>query len=161
MSRRRSSTSSGKRSWTRPGTGGRRAAMWASSGRWMARAGEADSNRRMVPGSVLSAEGVDQGPAGCVCVRALSRSQAVYIADMSNLIESVTAVARRHLPEESRVAVLGPNTDLAELGLDSVQVVGFMVDMERTFGISFPDELINLGTFRTVGAVAEAVRTLR
>jgi len=80
---------------------------------------------------------------------------------MSNLIESVTAVARRHLPEESRVAVLGPNTDLAELGLDSVQVVGFMVDMERTFGISFPDELINLGTFRTVGAVAEAVRTLR
>jgi acyl carrier protein len=79
---------------------------------------------------------------------------------MSDLVESVVAVARRHLPEDARDAAVGQDTDLAGLGLDSVRVVGFMVDVERTFAVSFPDQLVDAATFRTPRAVAEAVRAL-
>ncbi|MFL6128910.1 MAG: phosphopantetheine-binding protein [Mycobacteriales bacterium] len=80
---------------------------------------------------------------------------------MGDLIAAVAAVARRHLPAEARAAAVDQDTDLAELGLDSVRVVGFMVDVERTFAVSFPDQLVDAATFRTPRAVAEAVRTLR
>jgi acyl carrier protein len=80
---------------------------------------------------------------------------------MSDLIASVAAVARRHLPEEARDAPVDRDTDLPGLGLDSVRVVSFLVDVERTFAVSFPDQLVDAATFRTPRAVAEAVRTLR
>jgi acyl carrier protein len=51
--------------------------------------------------------------------------------------------------------------ELAQLGLDSMTAVAVLLDMEKTFGIRFPDEMLVEGTFRTAGRLKEAVQKLR
>ncbi|MGH7984582.1 MAG: phosphopantetheine-binding protein [Candidatus Udaeobacter sp.] len=51
--------------------------------------------------------------------------------------------------------------DLAQLGLDSMTAVAVLLDMEKTFGIRFPDDMLVEGTFRTAGRLKEAVQKLR
>ena len=36
-----------------------------------------------------------------------------------------------------------------------------MVDLERTFSLTFPDELIDVAVFRSVRSVAEAIYSMR
>jgi len=50
--------------------------------------------------------------------------------------------------------------ELVQLGLDSMTAVAVLLDMEKTFGIRFPDEMLVEGTFRTAGALKEAVQLL-
>lgn len=50
--------------------------------------------------------------------------------------------------------------DLAQLGLDSMTAVALLLDMEKTFAIRFPDEMIGEHTFRTAGALKKAVQQL-
>ena len=53
------------------------------------------------------------------------------------------------------------DAELAQLGLDSMTAVAVLLDMEKTFGIRFPDEMLVEGTFRTAGKLKEAVQLLR
>jgi acyl carrier protein len=39
--------------------------------------------------------------------------------------------------------------------------VALLLDMEKTFAIRFPDDMIVEGTFRTAGALKKAVQLLR
>jgi acyl carrier protein len=39
--------------------------------------------------------------------------------------------------------------------------VAVLLDMEKTFGIRFPDDMLVEGTFRTAGRLKEAVQKLR
>lgn len=50
--------------------------------------------------------------------------------------------------------------DLAQLGLDSMTAVSLLMDLEKTFAIRFPDEMIAEETFRTAGALQRAVQLL-
>lgn len=50
---------------------------------------------------------------------------------------------------------------LVQLGLDSMTAVALLLDMEKTFNIRFPDDMIVEGTFRTAGALKKAVQLLR
>lgn len=43
--------------------------------------------------------------------------------------------------------------DLAALGLNSMGVVQLLTDLEETFGLELPDELITEETFGTVGSL--------
>lgn len=47
--------------------------------------------------------------------------------------------------------------DLAALGLDSMGVVQLLTDIEETYGLELPDELLSEETFMTVGSLWEAV----
>ena len=49
---------------------------------------------------------------------------------------------------------------LAELGLDSMATVALLVDVEKTFAIRFHDEMLVDDTFRTAGALRNAVELL-
>jgi len=51
--------------------------------------------------------------------------------------------------------------ELVQLGLDSMTAVALLLDMEKTFDIRFPDEMIGEDTFRTAGALKKAVQLLR
>ncbi len=51
--------------------------------------------------------------------------------------------------------------ELVQLGLDSMTAVALLLDMEKTFDIRFPDEMLAEATFRTAGALKEAVQLLR
>lgn len=50
-----------------------------------------------------------------------------------------------------------PEDDLAALGLDSMGVVQLLTDLEETYGLELPDELITEETFSTVGSLWDAV----
>jgi acyl carrier protein len=51
-------------------------------------------------------------------------------------------------------------TDLYDLGLDSTTAVGLMLEIEDSFGLTFPDALITDTTFQTPGALSAAVETI-
>ncbi|SFC88260.1 phosphopantetheine-binding protein [Streptomyces aidingensis] len=64
-----------------------------------------------------------------------------------------------HLPVASGDD-FAPGDDLSALGLDSMGVVQLLTDLEETYGLELPDELITEETFETVGSLWEAVGPL-
>jgi acyl carrier protein len=71
------------------------------------------------------------------------------------------ALLREHLPELPVGAALEPDTDLAEAGLDSVQLISLVMALEAEYGVTFADEYFSSDTFATAGAVWQAVQELR
>ncbi|HEY4271563.1 MAG TPA: phosphopantetheine-binding protein [Candidatus Udaeobacter sp.] len=67
---------------------------------------------------------------------------------------------RRHL-RLAKPDSINYDMELAQLGLDSMTAVAVLLDMEKTFGIKFPDDMLVEGTFRTAGRLKEAVQILR
>lgn len=78
-----------------------------------------------------------------------------------DLVRRVTDLARIRLADGDVRALDDPDADLAAAGLGSIAIVEFMVDLERTFAVTFPAEMINGETFRTVRTVVDALRRLR
>jgi acyl carrier protein len=74
---------------------------------------------------------------------------------MDNITTRFEQCLRRHLrlvkPDSVNYAV-----ELVKLGLDSMTAVALLLEMEMTFDIRFPGELIVEDTFRTAGALKEA-----
>jgi acyl carrier protein len=66
----------------------------------------------------------------------------------------------RHL-RSAKPNALNYDMELVQLGLDSMSAVAVLLDMEKTFNIRFPDEMLVEGTFRTAGNLKEAVQLLR
>ena len=79
-------------------------------------------------------------------------------------MEDITAqfeeALRRHL-RSTKANEINYDTELVQLGLDSMTAVAVLLDMEKTFGIRFPDDMLVEGTFRTAGKLKEAVQLLR
>ncbi|WP_405847042.1 phosphopantetheine-binding protein [Streptomyces sp. NBC_01518] len=49
--------------------------------------------------------------------------------------------------------------ELQSLGLNSMQLVQILVDIEELFGVEIPDELLAAGTFRTIESIVAAVKS--
>ncbi|OLR94782.1 hypothetical protein BJP25_13095 [Actinokineospora bangkokensis] len=49
---------------------------------------------------------------------------------------------------------------LSDLGLDSMTAIELVVDIEETFDVEFPEELLVRETFATFGALAGVVRSM-
>lgn len=56
-------------------------------------------------------------------------------------------ILRRYLPNLESEVLLQADHALVALGLDSLGLVGLLVDIETTFGFSMSEELINGETF--------------
>ena len=67
---------------------------------------------------------------------------------------------RRHL-RSAKADSINYDVELAQLGLDSMTAVAVLLDMEKTFNIRFPDDMLVEGTFRTAGRLKKAVQLLR
>lgn len=67
---------------------------------------------------------------------------------------------RRHLPLLEPGAELGSTTPLGTYGLDSLASIALMMEIEDTFDVTFPDELMTGQTFETLTSLWEAVGTL-
>jgi acyl carrier protein len=78
---------------------------------------------------------------------------------MDNITTRFEQCLRRHLrlvmPDS-----INYDVELAQLGLDSMTAVALLLDIEKTFAIRFPDDMIVEGTFRTAGALKKAVQQL-
>ena len=66
---------------------------------------------------------------------------------------------RKHLPL-ARDVKIGADSVLADLGLDSMELVSLLLDMEDAFGVTIPDELLVSATFATAGSLWDAVSSL-
>ncbi len=69
-------------------------------------------------------------------------------------------VLRRHLRGATPARALAMETRLEDLGLDSLSAMSLLLDLESCFGISFPDSMLNAGTFGTLATLREALESL-
>lgn len=67
----------------------------------------------------------------------------MYTSDLIKIISS----------QISGLADIQPDHNFYELGMTSLQVVGLIAEIENTFDIQFPDSMINLETFSSVGSI--------
>lgn len=79
---------------------------------------------------------------------------------MDDITTQFEEVLRRHL-RSGKTDSINYDVELVQLGLDSMTAVAVLLDMEKTFKIRFPDEMLVEGTFRTARALKEAVQKLR
>jgi acyl carrier protein len=79
---------------------------------------------------------------------------------MDDITTQFEECLRRHL-RSAKSASINYDVELAQLGLDSMTAVAVLLDMEKTFNIRFPDDMLVEGTFRTAGKLKEAVQLLR
>ena len=79
---------------------------------------------------------------------------------MDDITTQFDQCLRRHL-RLAKPDSINYDMELAQLGLDSMTAVAVLLDMEKTFGIRFPDDMLVEGTFRTAGRLKEAVQQLR
>ena len=57
-------------------------------------------------------------------------------------------------------AVLQPESDLYDQGLDSAAAISLMLAIEESFSVTFPDYLLDDATFRTPQALGRVVQSL-
>ena len=80
---------------------------------------------------------------------------------MSDWDDRFPALLREQLPELPEGATVESDTDLAEAGLDSVQLISLVMALEAEYGVTFADEYFSSETFATAGTVWQAVQELR
>jgi acyl carrier protein len=78
---------------------------------------------------------------------------------MDDITPEFEQCLRRHL-RLVKLDSINYDMELAQLGLDSMTAVAVLLDMEKTFGIRFPDDMLVEGTFRTAGKLKTAVELL-
>ncbi|QMU69784.1 phosphopantetheine-binding protein [Streptacidiphilus sp. P02-A3a] len=69
-------------------------------------------------------------------------------------------VLRPHLPAAGPGQALHDADELRDLGLDSMETIQLLLDLESRFEVTFPDELLTAETFATVGGLWTAVSDL-
>jgi acyl carrier protein len=70
------------------------------------------------------------------------------------------SVLRMHLPKAPENGPLPMDVPLVELGLDSLRAVSLVLDLEETFGVEFPDQVLSEATFETGASIGEALHVL-
>ncbi|BCX17347.1 MAG: hypothetical protein KatS3mg117_1029 [Geminicoccaceae bacterium] len=76
------------------------------------------------------------------------------------LVSEIRALLAREGSLAVDVAAIGDRDDLWRAGLTSHGSVDLMLALEERFGVEFPDRLLTRQTFRTIEALATALREL-
>ena len=70
------------------------------------------------------------------------------------------AVLRPHLRFLQPDAPLPRGEPLGKLGLDSMAAINLLLDLETTFGVQIPDDLLSAETFETFASLEATFRPL-
>lgn len=68
-------------------------------------------------------------------------------------------ILRPHLPYADSGELTG-SSELASLGLDSMGIVQLLGDIENSYDVELPDEILDESTFATVGSLWQALSPL-
>ncbi|WP_341720718.1 phosphopantetheine-binding protein [Micromonospora sp. FIMYZ51] len=71
------------------------------------------------------------------------------------------SLLRQYLPFISPDEKLEADSDLRDLGLDSMGMVELLRALEQEYDVRFTDDLLSTDTFRTPGVLAEALSSVR
>jgi acyl carrier protein len=74
--------------------------------------------------------------------------------------EQLRKILRKHLRFLNRNELLPDDRSLFELGLDSVSTIDLLLEVEKTFECSFPDEFLNEKTFVSFNSLYAIVASL-
>lgn len=78
----------------------------------------------------------------------------------SDISEKFQQVLRTHLQFVNNTGPFPVDENLNQLGLDSMSAVDLLLDLEESFGILFPDDLLTAETFQTASTLQKAVQSL-
>lgn len=78
---------------------------------------------------------------------------------MTDILPAFRQCLREHLvvPEGEEIEL---STELRELGLDSMSAISLLLELEKTFSITFPDRMLAQEVFRTGTSLLETVQEL-
>lgn len=72
----------------------------------------------------------------------------------------IKIVIARNLVDPVPPEEITDDTPLDALGLDSMSSINLLLDLESTFGVAFPDEMLTPETLRTVETIRTAIDQL-
>jgi acyl carrier protein len=76
------------------------------------------------------------------------------------MIEKIKALVVAHAGLAGDGSDLAEDTDLYRAGMKSFASVQLMLALEEAFEIEFPEEMLNRATFRSIGAIEQAIASL-
>jgi acyl carrier protein len=76
------------------------------------------------------------------------------------MIDKIRELIDQHAGLPAGAPAIGDDTDLYRAGMKSFASVQLMLAIEEAFDIEFPEEMLNRATFRSAGAIAQAVEQL-
>lgn len=79
---------------------------------------------------------------------------------MDLMNEQLFGTLRPHLKFLGPDQQLDMKSNLPQLGLDSMSAINLLLDLEQTFNVVIPDELLVAETFRTPTSLTEMLETL-
>jgi acyl carrier protein len=65
--------------------------------------------------------------------------------------EKFETLLREHLPFLPAGGMLTEDSDLRDLGLDSLSAVDLLSSLEKSYGVRFTDDMLNMSNFTTPG----------
>jgi acyl carrier protein len=74
--------------------------------------------------------------------------------------QRLSTVLREHLTLVAPGDEIPQESTLGELGLDSMNAINLMLDLEGEFGVTFPDSMLNEETFRSGNTLVQAITDL-
>ncbi len=72
----------------------------------------------------------------------------------------VSAVVQRLLAQRAIGRSVGPQDDLRQAGLTSLDMINLVLSVEGEFGVTVPEESINPQNFRSIDAISRLVTSL-
>jgi len=82
------------------------------------------------------------------------------VISVDDVLEGLLPVLRKHLRFIDHKHEFPLETNLIELGLDSMSAVNLLLDIEMTFDLTFPDAMLTAETFRTASTLVRAIQSL-
>lgn len=74
--------------------------------------------------------------------------------------QRLSTVLREHLTLVAQGEEVPRESSLGDLGLDSMNAINLMLDLEGEFGVTFPDSMLNEETFRSGQTLVQAIEEL-
>ncbi len=74
--------------------------------------------------------------------------------------DRLVGILREYLPRVGEGEDVEPSAKLADLGLDSMNAINLMLDIEGEFDVDFPDSLLTVEVFHSVATLEQAILQL-
>ncbi|MES2506845.1 MAG: acyl carrier protein [Verrucomicrobiota bacterium] len=78
---------------------------------------------------------------------------------MSDTVPRLLALLRPHLRMLAADTPIRLDDDLGKLGLDSLESIDVLMEIESEFGVAIPDDQITVDTLSTAGNLLQAIES--
>lgn len=80
--------------------------------------------------------------------------------EATELTQKIESIVRPHLKFLDAGAMLPPDANLGQAGLDSMASIDLILDLEDELGVSIPDDLLTENSFASITNICELIESL-